>query len=526
MTRLTSKTFATEYRDDFDQSDNYHRILFNSGRALQARELTQLQTIIQAEVARLGRHIFKDGAAVNPGGVTVNTNYEFIKLSSSRPLPPDTSDLIGVEYRASNGVRFRILEVVPEDREPPLNDPATLFVSYTNTDVSGLQGSDPVRASRGNLLDSPGNPTVLEVLNADDAVGVGCKASVHAGDFFAEGHFVYVPEQALIIDKYFNEPTVNLGFIVKEDTVRAGPDTEPGQDVALFDNQGVTPNLASPGADRYRIRLEIATADEVDSDENFIEVAKIVDGVIVAEVESGDDYNRFNDVLAQRTREESGDYIVKPFELTFDTNEAEPNKIDFTLSSGIAYVDGYRAETAGDTVMTVFKPRTPTDPQNSVVAASYGNYVIVNRAGSRGLPDISTLEKFNLHSSNTEIGTARVRHVFKISPDRFRFYLFAINMNSGQRFADVHSLRKTGKRFDLIEGERGRLFETAANNLLFDIPLGRPSSINSVNLTVQRKTPRDRLLTADANGTVVFSSPTGKPLQIQATGSWQEQVGK
>lgn len=65
-TTFTKNTFGVTYKDDFADSDNYHRILFNSGRAVQARELTQAQTITQEELARLGRHVFKDGAAVNP----------------------------------------------------------------------------------------------------------------------------------------------------------------------------------------------------------------------------------------------------------------------------------------------------------------------------------------------------------------------------------------------------------------------------------------------------------------------------
>ena len=59
---FTENSFSSTYKDDFIDSDNYHRILFNSGRALQARELIQMQTIIQEEVARFGRNIFKDGA--------------------------------------------------------------------------------------------------------------------------------------------------------------------------------------------------------------------------------------------------------------------------------------------------------------------------------------------------------------------------------------------------------------------------------------------------------------------------------
>ena len=32
---FNKSTFETTYKDDFDSSDNFHRILFNSGRALQ-----------------------------------------------------------------------------------------------------------------------------------------------------------------------------------------------------------------------------------------------------------------------------------------------------------------------------------------------------------------------------------------------------------------------------------------------------------------------------------------------------------
>ena len=49
-TTLTENLFATKYKDDYAESDGFHRILFNPRRALQARELTQLQTIIQKEI--------------------------------------------------------------------------------------------------------------------------------------------------------------------------------------------------------------------------------------------------------------------------------------------------------------------------------------------------------------------------------------------------------------------------------------------------------------------------------------------
>ena len=64
-TTFTKSTLATTYKDDFRDSDNYHRILFNSGVGLQARELTQLQTILQNQISRFGNNVFKEGAVQN-----------------------------------------------------------------------------------------------------------------------------------------------------------------------------------------------------------------------------------------------------------------------------------------------------------------------------------------------------------------------------------------------------------------------------------------------------------------------------
>ena len=52
------------YYDDFDETKNYHRVLFRPGYAVQARELTQLQTALQAQIDRYGQYAFKDGSRV------------------------------------------------------------------------------------------------------------------------------------------------------------------------------------------------------------------------------------------------------------------------------------------------------------------------------------------------------------------------------------------------------------------------------------------------------------------------------
>lgn len=68
---------TSPYYDDFDSTKNFYRILFKPGVPVQARELTQLQTILQHQIKRFASHIFVDGAKTskesnNPTGIIPN----------------------------------------------------------------------------------------------------------------------------------------------------------------------------------------------------------------------------------------------------------------------------------------------------------------------------------------------------------------------------------------------------------------------------------------------------------------------
>jgi hypothetical protein len=66
------------YYDDFDPSKNFHRILFKPGYAIQARELTQSQTILQNQISKFADNIFSQNTPVTGGKVTTNQNCYFI----------------------------------------------------------------------------------------------------------------------------------------------------------------------------------------------------------------------------------------------------------------------------------------------------------------------------------------------------------------------------------------------------------------------------------------------------------------
>jgi len=493
---VTQSLFSTVYKDDYTDSDHYHRILFNGGRALQARELTQMQTIIQSEVARFARNIFKEGAAVNPGGPTVNDKYEFIKLDTSlNSLPANPDDLIGTIFTgATSNLRAEVLQVVPVEG----SDPATLYVRYLGNADS--DGTTTLRMTAGENITNGATTLTVQTTNTtvNPAVGRGVRVSNAAGDFWAVGHFVFAQPQSIIVSKYSDNYTGVVGFVVTEDVVTAEDKS------ALYDNQGDVPNTSAPGADRYRIRLTLVDQANVDSDQMFIFFVKIVNSRVVDQARGTDDYNKINELLALRTKEESGNYVVRPYRLKFN-QDSDTSFLIADISEGTAYVNGYRTTRDFPTKIRIQKPNTTTTINNEVVAADYGNYIIANSL--TGVPNVSVNEQWNIKNDSSYagsiIGTARIRSVEEDGAF-YNLYLFDIQMSGNNSFRSAKSIGADSANFANIELQNNQAVLIAANNndLLFPLPTERPSSLSDISLQVQKRFT----VVTDGSGNATLSS--------------------
>lgn len=509
---VTNTTFSQTYRDDYTDSDNYHRILFNSGRSLQARELTQLQTIIQKEHERHARFVFKEGASVTAGSGSVDTRYEFAKLNTNTyTLPTTPSSLVGEVFTGlTSGIEVRILEVVEAEGA----DPATIYIQYVdNNSASG--STAPIRLTPGEIIRGNVTATDLEIqttnITVNPAVGRGTNLSVLESTYFVSGHFVFVPKQSIILSKYSNEPTATAGFLVTEEIVTASDNT------ALYDNQGETPNLTAPGADRYRIRLTLTTEDQVGADETFLPAFKIVEGQISASPPPIDkSLADLGSIFAQRTFEESGNYTVKPFIVKTVDNDSDNSNLDFRINNGIAYVQGYRTELLAPMIITVPKPRTTETINNDVSAANYGNYVLSKpTAGTdyKGLLDLArSTSKINLYDATgaggSDIGDARVASVEK-DGTALKIYLFDVVMSGGNSFRDVRSIGTSSTNYvDLkLINSVATLNDAANRNYLFPLSKTRPQALSDISLTVQREFTG----TTNGSGEITFNlSATGE----------------
>jgi hypothetical protein len=126
------------YYDDFNENKDFYKVLFRPGVALQARELTQLQDILQKQIERFGDHIFKSGTVIS------GVNFQFYEKLNYVKLMDEQLDGQPVDTAGYNGLRVKnqanlVAEVVNVKAGYESLDPETnyLFLNYLNSGDSG-----------------------------------------------------------------------------------------------------------------------------------------------------------------------------------------------------------------------------------------------------------------------------------------------------------------------------------------------------------------------------------------------------
>ena len=227
------------YFDDFNESKKFHRILFRPSFAVQARELTQSQTILQNQVERISDHLFKQGAMVIPGQVSIDTEYTSIKLTSKSAASLDTYNNTTLTGNTS-GVVAQVVGVSAADG----TDVDTLFIKYDKTGTNNT--ATVFTAGETVTSNATGSPTLVVA-----TTHTGSAAGIQAGVYYINGFHVKVDSSTLVLDKYTNTPSYRIGLTVTESFVT------PNDDTSLNDNAQGTSNVNAPGAHRFKIALTL-----------------------------------------------------------------------------------------------------------------------------------------------------------------------------------------------------------------------------------------------------------------------------
>jgi hypothetical protein len=398
---------ASPYYDDFNPSKNYHRILFKPGVAVQARELTQSQTIIQNQISNFASAIYSQNTPISGGKITTNFNVYYLKLN----ITYNNASIVASSFLnktitdASGLVVAKVVATAETTSSSVLvGDPPTLIIAYQ----SGQQFQDAM------TIYVDGNPGAITTGSSGGTASTGKSSvtSVSAGVFwimngyntvqnpdgttssYQIGNFVNVNPQTVILDKYGSTPSYRIGLSITESIVTSTTDT------TLLDPAVTATNYQAPGADRYKIDLllVIKTLD-VGNDENFVELVRMVSGNVVKQTDSTV-YSTIDDYFAKRDYETNGDYIVDDFKLTPKASANGSAYYDMVVGPGVAYVHGYRVENQSNLTLT-----TPRAQNTATISAAnnntfinYGNYFYIDTAN--GTFDTGKLQQIDIHSVN------------------------------------------------------------------------------------------------------------------------------
>jgi hypothetical protein len=125
---------VSPYYDDYDEEKNFHRVLFRPAVPIQARELTQLQTILQNQVERFGDNIYRQGTIIKGCCLSFDFSFHYVKIEDLQVDGQRTlvSDYANSYLKDSANLTSEVVNFAQglESQNPDLS---TLFIKYINT---------------------------------------------------------------------------------------------------------------------------------------------------------------------------------------------------------------------------------------------------------------------------------------------------------------------------------------------------------------------------------------------------------
>ena len=431
------------YFDDFDATKNYNKVLFKPAFPIQARELNNIQSILQGQIEAMGDNLFKEGSVVIPGNSSYKPRFHCIQIQSEFlgvPVQLYLDSLIGQKITGrTSGVTAKVVTYITNAQSD--NGNYTLYLNYEDSSDDGNSTEvffdDEILTSNtalafGNSFIAAGEGFANTVISG--AAQVGTAFTLSAGIFYLRGNFVTVDNQILILDQYNTLSSYRIGFQIEEKIITADDDN------SLYDNASGFNNFTAPGADRFKITATLAkkSLDNFDS-QGFVQIAEVNNGRLKNAINNSPRYNVLGNELAKRTFEESGHYYIKELQTKIkeSLNDLEGNRgvyfsdqltqnganpsddlMVLQVSPGKAYVRGYETEIKSPQFLDVPKPRTSRTLSNIGVTFDFAPTLAVNNVTGSAPVGFNTTNTLSLRTQRVgedkfstvgeEIGRARV----------------------------------------------------------------------------------------------------------------------
>lgn len=554
MSNLTTDLSASPYWDDYKKDKQFYKILFVPKRAVQVREMNQIQTMIQQQVSRFADHQFKDGSIVSGCNITYFSKLDYVRCSvfvdgsttvTNTQINQTIENYLVVSRTTGLRASVRMANPGYVGTYPDTN---IIYVDYLNkgrdkggVEVSVFQSNEILdiynqqqdkfgQLNPGYLYNSiyTLNPTRDQV-----TTGLAYAVKVDDGIVYQKGYFVYVKQHTILVKKYDQDVSDYLvGFETREQIIK------PTMDNSLVDPVD-TSNRNGIGADRLKL-IPVLTAkkrSEITTDSDFFPIIEFGKDKLPVKQNTDPEYAKLGDVLAKRTYENSGDYYVNPF-IVSTKESANTELFTYVVSPGIGYVKGNRVELVGALDIDAKRSTDVGFRNANAVTLNYGNYVYVNQLSgvfrSDKLVSIDIYDKpqqsisLKTNTSNllgAKVGVANVRVVVfdrGTKGDKnctYRFYITNIIMDANKSFVnDAKSFVSKGSDktsnaiCDIVVESDGKaaLKDSGNSSLIFDIGVDGAKRLRDSNGTndTQFTFRETSTATLQANGSVTFTVNT------------------
>ena len=183
-TNINLNLNQSPYFDDYDEAKDFHQVLYKPAVAVQARELSQEQTIIRNQLKRFGDHIFANGSRVSGGELFIDLDYEYVKLQAQYNSTDITvANLAGKTIVGSqSGTIARVVNTAAVNATT--GDPNTIWVKYLTGGgvTANVQGIRVTNAGTGY--------TTAPVVAISGGGGSGAAATAVIGTYGASAQTV------------------------------------------------------------------------------------------------------------------------------------------------------------------------------------------------------------------------------------------------------------------------------------------------------------------------------------------------
>ena len=377
------------YFDDYDESKGYYRILFRPSYSLQARELTQLQTISQNQISRVGDTILKDGDSLDYGEIKYNDGI--VSVSE------------GVFY--INGFAAKV-------------DSSTIGTT-----------DNPIDNSR-------------------------------------------------------------IGFLVVEEYIEASDDS------SLYDNAQGTTNYRAPGADRYKLSLELQSRSiqnsPADLTSDFVEIFRVIDGVVYKSDSFLDSI-----VTEQKYNEREGEnYITDNFDIELSSTDT-----DYTvkISDGATIIDGREVRIDTPVSATASKPQdTQKDTftvAGTMVGVEGGSYIEIPTSKFESGIDTNLYIPLQtgsvpislINGNGSQIGTGYITSIGQSQGQQIKVFISGLRMFPGENTSNVDSISTGTSTPSNLFTNLGGFYLSGSGNSVFKLPEDYITNISSYSFSNIRK---------------------------------------